>query len=230
MKRNEIVRGSNRFFLEKDELDYLFSITLSFRMSCRVEGWVQKNIHGLYSSNAVYVTDNDALIIATSAIKKISTEEYSDIEYAIEDSYKEINPQPGHIVVNMKCPIVWIKRNGKRIALSDNEKARITDNILIVKFRARLSSMEINGVSTGNRLTKAAQKALYKLKWLNYTDIEYALNDAFDEVENDYFNYKLHKNLEMYDREECFANDRYALSVGIDPDKLFESESEFAII
>ena len=225
MKRSEIKRGSMSFLLEKDELNDLFKKMVAYRMACRVETWVSENIHGVYATNSVHLTIGEAYNVAIRALKLIAGGNYTDIEYAIEDAYADVNPQPGHIIVSLASPDFAITRGNISIILSDEEKERITDNMLIVKFRSALCK---EGKGEGKQLTQAAQKALWKLHQQGYTDIQDALDDAIDEVENDYFNYKLHQDLSAYDEAVCLADDHNAIKLGIDPDKYFDRQVAMA--
>ncbi len=198
--------------INKEEAEKCFRTQVEYELAQYARKYVRSNYKSIHTSLCRYISAKQAKQIAKDALILLVTGQYSDIEYAIEDTYKELGCPSSYYEDEIIEDTVVLGEGEVFYMLTNDAVKAAADIISVVKLKNLLNEIAPD-ITNGNKKQAMCKQALNLIREEQFTDLEYALEEVIDRQST--FKYEKHPLLEVFDKTLVMADDNYMEKVGL---------------
>ena len=206
------LQNKERLSLKRSDAEAIFMAAIIYELALYAKRFVSEQYKDLYTANKRIISNIQAKQIAEMALGLLLSDEYTDIEYAVDDSYKELGCPCTTYREIMTEPTYVVADGNEMLFISYEDMQAVENLVLTIKFREVLKRTNPE-IIQGNKAYHICRQAISLIREGCFSDIEFALEEVVDRV--DTFNYKNHPLLKAFDAEMQLADDNYEKKIGL---------------
>ena len=204
--------NKKRITLDKSEAETIFRIAAVYEIAQYVKRYVFSVFKDAYTSKRRVVSNMQARNVAEMVLMLLISEEYTDIDYAIDDVYRALGCPSTYNKETLPEPTYTVMSGDELVFLDYEDMRAVEDAILTAKLREVLRRTNPE-IIQGNKAYNICRQAISLLREGMFTDIEYALEEVVERA--DTYDPDSHPLLARFDSVMIIHDDNYARRVGL---------------